>query len=78
MVLVKDGKTNKLMPLRDYKCQDCNNVKEYLIRELDDVPLKCEQCGSEKIAPEINTYGGYFGDLGSSSVRPKNAGSFKK
>ncbi len=51
---------------------------EYLIRSDADVPTRCESCGSDKVEPQVNSFGGYFGDLGSGSTRPRGAGSFKK
>lgn len=66
------------MPIREYSCADCKKNSESIERTVEDVLIRCPECGSENIAKVITAYGGYLGDLGSASVRPKNAGSFKK
>lgn len=45
------------MPLRQYKCNECEHVWEELIRpnkEEQDAPTKCKECGGSQIEEDIN------------------------
>lgn len=64
------------MPLKDYACRHCGDVKEHLIRSPEDVPTKCVSCGSEDIFASPTAHGGIKGHFG--TVPKKNAGSYKR
>lgn len=64
------------MPLRDFRCINCGNTVEYLIRSDADIPSRCEACGSEQIEQAITAHGGVQGAFG--TVPKKNAGSYKR
>ncbi len=65
-------------PLYDYECKDCGKVHETLVsRDHGDKPIQCPDCGGEALQ-KPSSFGGYNGNLGGSSTRPKNAGSFKR
>jgi putative FmdB family regulatory protein len=66
------------VPLRDYKCLQCNHTEELLIRSDADVPTRCSVCQSEQIEQAITAHGGYQFNSGPSSVTPKGSGSFKR
>jgi putative FmdB family regulatory protein len=34
------------MPLFDYKCKLCNSKTEYLLKNSDEIPYICENCGA--------------------------------
>lgn len=66
------------MPLRSYMCLNCEFQNDELIRSSADEPTKCPSCGSEQYERQVSGFGGYQGNLGGSSTRPKNAGSFRR
>lgn len=66
------------MALREYKCNDCGTHSDSIERSPEDILKLCPKCGSENIERVITSYGGYFGDLGSASTKPKGSGSFRK
>ena len=37
------------MPIYDFKCQDCGEVSEILVRGADSQPARCTSCGSENL-----------------------------
>lgn len=65
------------MPLREYRCQDCEKQTENLELKDSDKLLSCPNCGSDNLERMISAYGGYDFSSGPASVRPKQAGSFK-
>lgn len=68
------------MPLYEYKCRDCHDTFETLIRHKDDeLDLKCPHCDSQLVERLLSAHGGYniMGD-NSASRRPSQAGSFRK
>lgn len=65
------------MPLQDYQCTECGEVKEYLVRSDADIPTQCTNCGAEQMERKITAFGGYSGAFGGGSTTPKNAGSFR-
>lgn len=65
-------------PIREYVCKDCEHIFENLERSQDDAATECSRCRSPKIERLVSSHGGYNMDSGPASVRPKNAGSFKK
>ncbi len=56
------------MPLKDYKCIDCEHVVEYLIRSDADVPTICPECDSRRVEQQINNTGPHRGDMGPCST----------
>lgn len=64
------------MPLKDYACRNCGDIKEHLIRSEADIPTKCASCGSEDIFAPPTMCGGIKGNFG--TVPKRNAGSFKR
>lgn len=64
------------MPLKDYACRNCGEIKEHLIRCEADIPTKCPDCGSEDIFASPTAHGGIKGNFG--TVRKSNAGSYKR
>ena len=67
-----------MCPIYEYKCNECGNVFDELVRKSDDEPSFCKYCASCQIERTVTAHGGYNFDSGSASVRPKGAGSFKK
>ena len=37
------------MPIYDFKCRDCGNVSEILVRNADGQGIRCPDCSSENI-----------------------------
>jgi putative FmdB family regulatory protein len=66
------------MPLREYLCKDCGHVFENYERSTADAATQCVQCDSCLIERLVSAFGGYNGDLGSASTKPRGAGSFKR
>lgn len=66
------------MALRDYQCLDCGYVVESLIRSELDIPTHCPLCAGTKMEQQISAIGGYQGNTGSASTKPRCAGSFKR
>jgi DNA-directed RNA polymerase subunit RPC12/RpoP len=67
------------MPLRDYLCDYCGYEFTELMYSTDPedyATTEC-RCGSKaKVLPSL--IGGYHGNMGSSSTRPKNSTSMKR
>lgn len=65
------------MPLRDYGCKYCGNVFELLVYTGDPDNYKfreCPKCQSQaEVLPAL--IGGYQGNMGGGSTRPKNSTS---
>lgn len=63
------------MPIFSYQCVDCNRIWDELRHssEKDDSATcsKCEAPANRR----VTSFGGYTGNTGSSSTRPKNAAS---
>lgn len=66
------------MPIRDYTCLKCEHKFEAITYN-DHDKVSCEKCGCTELETHLSLFGGYTmaGD-NSASVRPKQAGSFKK
>ena len=64
------------MPIKDYACRNCGDIKEHLIRSEADIPDKCISCGSTDIFASPTAHGGIHGSFG--TVPKKNAGSYKR
>lgn len=65
------------VPLREYRCQSCEKNTENLELKAEDKLLSCPSCGSDNLERVISAHGGYDMASGPSSVRPRQAGSFK-
>ncbi len=67
------------MPIYEYLCSKCAHVFEEFVRpsELHSFSAKCPHCEDELCERLPSAHGGYKMNSGPSSVRPKNAGSFK-
>lgn len=65
------------MPLFDYTCKKCQKEFEELVATPDD-SVRCPHCNSTRVARLPALVGGYQFDSGGGSVRPKQAGSYKK
>jgi putative FmdB family regulatory protein len=65
------------MPIRETQCGDCGHEWDQLLRA-DEAPEACPHCESKKVHILVSAHGGYIGNMGGGSVRPKNAGSFKR
>lgn len=63
------------MPIKQYDCTDCGKSHDTLVRTIEDVPVRCPHCGSEKITQAVTAMGGIRGNFG--TVRKNNAGSYK-
>lgn len=66
------------MPIREYECQKCKHVFENLELRATDKAEVCPQCFGKRLKQVVSAFGGYQGNLGGASTRPKNAGSFKR
>ncbi len=68
------------MPLHDFECMSCHQIMEnVLIRNAEELKdLACPQCGHTYLQKLLSLIGGYNGDTGSGSTKPRNAGSFKR
>lgn len=71
------------MPFKifDFYCKDCNDEREYFVKVVDGKEvseLKCENCGSENLDKVLSVQGYQIYGNNSASIRPKNAGSFKR
>ena len=65
------------MPIFSYQCINCNHIWDELRRsdEKDD-PAECSRCDSNAQAyRRVTAIGGYTGNTGSASTRPRGAGS---
>jgi DNA-directed RNA polymerase subunit RPC12/RpoP len=65
-------------PLRDFECLACGSaLTSILIRNAQDLmDLRCP-CGSGELQQKLALIGGYNGDTGGGSTKPKGAGSFR-
>lgn len=64
------------MPLYDFLCLDCGHLFEELTSW--DSINRCSNCQSDHLDRLPPRIGGYQGDMGSASTRPKGAGSPKR
>jgi putative FmdB family regulatory protein len=65
------------MPIREYSCCKCGHVFEEFYKPGETEPelMQCPHCETLTAEKIFSVTGGYSGDLGSASVRPKGAGS---
>jgi hypothetical protein len=66
-----------MAPIREFLCIDCGHINETLVRHPEDMPHGCDHCESTKIELLPALIGGYNGDTGSGSTKPRNSGAFK-
>jgi putative FmdB family regulatory protein len=56
------------MPIFEYKCQDCGNLFEKLVRRTADADtLECPKCGQKHLTQELSTFAAH------ANGRPKSA-----
>lgn len=68
-----------MSPLFDFHCLDCNHRFECLVRTPAEEKLLCPACNGSQLRQEFPKVGGYkINGANDASVRPKQAGSFKK
>lgn len=65
------------MALREFICRDCGHLYEEILRTGDPEIIPCPQCESTKTERLISAHGGYQGNMGGASTRPRQAGAFK-
>lgn len=65
------------MPIREYICQECNNIQEYLIFHDEDIPSKCDKCGG-KLKPIISLSSFHLKGTGWYQTDYKNKGKKKE
>jgi len=64
------------MPIYSYKCVDCDLDFDEILPSSGSQQADCPKCS--KPADKIpSTIGGYHGNMGSGSTRPRNAGAMK-
>jgi putative FmdB family regulatory protein len=69
-----------MAPLYDFECVSCHHRFESLLRKPEEISeVACPQCGHEQLQMRFSAHAGYSikGD-NSASVRPRQAGAFKK
>ena len=45
------------MPIYEYRCEDCGNKFEKLVRRTADVPeIECPSCGQKHLRQELSTF----------------------
>lgn len=55
------------MPIFEYKCEDCNKIFEYFVRNTSDIEdIKCEYCGSRKFKRVMSSYSAFGSSLSDS------------
>ena len=58
------------MPIYEYRCDDCGNKFEKLVRRASDVPeLECPSCGQKHLRQELSTFAAHAGN--GSSKQPE-------
>ena len=65
------------MPIREFLCLECGHINETLVRHPEDTPTECNHCESSKIELLPALIGGYNGDTGGGSTKPRGSGAFK-
>lgn len=65
------------MPIREVQCGACGHEWEEIVAS-GERPEKCPHCESDKVVVLVSAFGGYQGNMGGGSTRPRNAGSFRR
>lgn len=66
------------MAIREYQCNECGHIQEYISNDPTETPDEC-RCGHTGLTKLFSMVGGYkINGNNSASVRPKNAGAFRK
>lgn len=67
------------MPIREFKCPLCSTITElFLPMSNTQKETFCKACDEAYAVLIPSSFGGYKMDSGPASVRPKDAGSFRK
>ena len=64
------------MPLNDFECMMCGHTWEEILQDLS--LAQCPNCQSLSVQKMFPLTGGYQGNMGSGSTKPRQAGSFKR
>jgi putative FmdB family regulatory protein len=56
------------MPIFEYKCEDCGEKFEKLMRRAGDDPPPCPGCDSSKVNQQLSTFAAHSGGGASSDV----------
>jgi putative FmdB family regulatory protein len=64
------------MPLRDTQCGECGFEWEQMLRP-EEKPEACPHCDSKKVTVLVSAHGGYQGNFGGGSTRPRHSASFR-
>ena len=44
------------MPIYEYKCQDCGQLTEKLVRTDNDIPRRCPACNGDNLKKKFSTF----------------------
>ena len=59
------------MPIYEYKCQDCGNKFEKLVRRATDAEaLECPSCGQKHLTQELSTFAAHANGSSKSADMP--------
>ena len=59
------------MPIYEYKCQDCGNRFEKLVRRTADADaLECPSCGQKHLTQELSTFAAHANGSSKSAEMP--------
>jgi len=59
------------MPIYEYKCQDCGNRFEKLLRRTSDADaLECPSCGQKHLTQELSTFAAHANGSSKSAEMP--------
>ena len=53
------------MPIYEYKCDDCGNRFEKLVRTSDGPGLECPSCGQKRVSQQYSTFSAHANGAGS-------------
>jgi putative FmdB family regulatory protein len=58
------------MPIFEYKCDDCGNQFEKIVRRAGAEPPACPSCSGEQVKQQLSTFAAHSGNGGSSQDVP--------
>jgi putative FmdB family regulatory protein len=59
------------MPIYEYRCEDCGNKFEKLVRRMGETPnVECPACGQKHLKQEISTFAAHANGAAKSSEAP--------